>query len=315
MKNHLTLLAFWIYSPLCAIAQDIPYNFPPNAQPGKCYYNCYIPDQYKPLTLQILLAEGYTKYEMVAATYDTVVVDIVERPAYTTHTLVPPVFEIVTEQIAISDTVEQLQYIPPTFETISESILIQPASTQWQKTRRHACIANTVLDTDVCQVWCLVEVASQYQIRTQQVLKTPARIETRRIPPRYITLRKALLKSAAQVILTDIVPITRQIKTLKLKSPATQKAIEIPPQYSTITTNQLSKKAHIQGWLEVMCEHICFPQKIRQIQQALNKRGYRLIEDNLLNPETRKALIDLQEKNGLPVGSLNMETVRFLGVE
>jgi N-acetyl-anhydromuramyl-L-alanine amidase AmpD len=53
---------------------------------------------------------------------------------------------------------------------------------------------------------------------------------------------------------------------------------------------------------------------VSKIQEALNKKGYNLEVNNIMNDETKAALMDLQKKNGLPEGNLNMKTLRFLGL-
>lgn len=53
----------------------------------------------------------------------------------------------------------------------------------------------------------------------------------------------------------------------------------------------------------------------KQIKKALNKLGYDLEVNYIMDDETKAALLDLQKKNGLPEGNLNMETLRFLGLQ
>lgn len=56
--------------------------------------------------------------------------------------------------------------------------------------------------------------------------------------------------------------------------------------------------------------------KISQIQQALRAKGYDPGPiDNVLGAKTREALAKFQKDNNLPVGNLNVETMRALGVE
>lgn len=56
--------------------------------------------------------------------------------------------------------------------------------------------------------------------------------------------------------------------------------------------------------------------KISQIQEALRVRGYDPgPSDNVLGAKTREALTKFQKDNNLPVGNLNVETMRALGVE
>ncbi len=55
--------------------------------------------------------------------------------------------------------------------------------------------------------------------------------------------------------------------------------------------------------------------KISQIQEALRAKGYDPgPTDNVLGAKTREALMQFQKDNNLPVGNLNVETMRALGV-
>ena len=55
--------------------------------------------------------------------------------------------------------------------------------------------------------------------------------------------------------------------------------------------------------------------KISQIQEALRAKGYDPgPTDNVLGAKTREALTQFQKDNNLPVGNLNVETMRALGV-
>ncbi|MBP7535218.1 MAG: peptidoglycan-binding protein [Chitinophagales bacterium] len=55
--------------------------------------------------------------------------------------------------------------------------------------------------------------------------------------------------------------------------------------------------------------------KVSQIQEALRAKGYDPgPTDNVLGAKTRAALTQFQKDNNLPVGNLNVETMRALGV-
>lgn len=53
---------------------------------------------------------------------------------------------------------------------------------------------------------------------------------------------------------------------------------------------------------------------IRNIQEKLVELGYDVEVNNIINDETKFALIHFQRKNGLEEGSLNLETLKKLGV-
>jgi Ca-activated chloride channel family protein len=58
------------------------------------------------------------------------------------------------------------------------------------------------------------------------------------------------------------------------------------------------------------------PSKVAEIQQALLNKGYDTGPiDNVLGAKTRAALLQFQKDNNIPVGNLNLETMRLLGIE
>jgi len=51
------------------------------------------------------------------------------------------------------------------------------------------------------------------------------------------------------------------------------------------------------------------------LQKALIARGYEIGEvNNVMNSQTKAALLDFQRKNNLPVGNLNLITFDMLGI-
>jgi hypothetical protein len=60
---------------------------------------------------------------------------------------------------------------------------------------------------------------------------------------------------------------------------------------------------------------VCGVSRIKEIQEALVRRGYQLDADGVLNAETKAALVDFQKKNHLPQGRLDIETMNLLEVQ
>ena len=71
-------------------------------------------------------------------------------------------------------------------------------------------------------------------------------------------------------------------------------------------------------WREVVCEADVTPDLYKRIQQALIDRGYDVGSagaDGQIGKATKEALVKFQKANGLPVGSLDYETMVALGVK
>jgi hypothetical protein len=103
-----------------------------------------------------------------------------------------------------------------------------------------------------------------------------------------------------------------------VKSPAKTNSIEIPAEYETVTKRVLAKKGGFTEWREILCPDLVTSYTISQIQRALLDRGYDVGPagvDNVLGRDTKAALAKFQKDNGLPVGNLNFETLKALGVQ
>jgi len=79
----------------------------------------------------------------------------------------------------------------------------------------------------------------------------------------------------------------------------------------------LVKAGGFSEYREVVCSKNMTNQLVRQVQVALQKKGYTVGPagvDNVLGKDTRAALIKYQNDNNLPVGNLNVETLKHLGI-
>jgi len=101
-----------------------------------------------------------------------------------------------------------------------------------------------------------------------------------------------------------------------LKEPSFIKATLVESQPSNLSRNLFyisegnwSLPKHLIG--ETSCHSNIY---VLQVQCRLNDKGYSLEPNNFLDKATKEALIDYQKKNGLPVGTLNFETLKKLEI-
>lgn len=101
--------------------------------------------------------------------------------------------------------------------------------------------------------------------------------------------------------------------------------IEVKPyksgeyQYFRDEENQIiyiySKSNNWGKWKDVICGTGCYMPSYLSIHQSLKQKGYYSDTlNNILNESTKLALIQFQKDNNLPVGNLDIETLRGLGV-
>ena len=93
------------------------------------------------------------------------------------------------------------------------------------------------------------------------------------------------------------------------------RTIQVPAEYATVSKRAISRKGGFSEWREVVCANKITASLNRQIQRALRDRGYDPGPiDNVIGVRTKAALVKFQKDNGLPVGNLDMETLKALGV-
>ncbi len=266
-KNVVSATPATSATPVVPAAAASVGDVPPNAEPGKCYARCLIPDQFEFKEEQVLDKPVSFKMEVTPATYKTVNDTVVVKKAYTKKIVVPA-----------------------EFETVTEDVLVTPATTKWQKGKADAsCLSANPAD---CQVLCLVEVPAVYRKVTKKVLVTAASSREEDVP--------------AEVKIT-----TRKV----VDEPARNEKIEIPATYKSVMKKILVAKGGYQDWKEVLCADKLNEQRILAIQKALKAEGYDPGPfDNMFGAKTKEALIKFQQDKGLPVGNLNMETLKVLGV-
>ncbi|NNE29951.1 MAG: peptidoglycan-binding protein [Saprospiraceae bacterium] len=205
--------------------------------------------------------------------------------------------------------------VPAEYKTISRKVVKTPASTR------------------------TVEIPAEYSSRTYKKLVTAAgtsvmrkaklsssyTTKVRKACPQGYTMDTSGSGSAAgsgggsgdgDCIMVEEIPAQYgSVSKRVLKSPASTRTIEIPAEFTSITKRNLVKKGGFTEWREVVCPENVTGYTTRQIQQALKDRGYDPGPiDNVIGSRTKAALAAFQKDNGLPVGNLDFETMKALGV-
>jgi len=91
--------------------------------------------------------------------------------------------------------------------------------------------------------------------------------------------------------------------------------IDVPGQHETLSRTVKVADAKTE-WRSILCETNATPEKIREIQRALQVAGYNPGSiDGLIRGQTMAAINAFQKAKGLPVDPyINLETVKALGV-
>ncbi len=166
-RGFSALILFFAFV-VCGHAAFAQGDVPPNAEAGKCYARCYIPDEYGFIEQEVQDKPASKKVKVIAAEYKTVKDTIVVKPAR-----------------------KKLQVIPATFETVREQVMVEPARTEWVKGKADpGCLSENPED---CQVMCLVELPATYKTISRKIIKTPARTDEIDIPAELKIVEKRVL--------------------------------------------------------------------------------------------------------------------------
>lgn len=315
-------------------------GYPTNPEFGKCYAKCVVPDEYETVTEQILVKPESKRIITIPAQYETKTEQILIKEASTKIVPIPAVYETVTETIEVKPAATKLVEVPATFETVTERILTAPESGKWESKNIYgsgsssstggnsqyrgqvstACLQGKG-DPGDCNILCWVKIPAQYKTVTKKVEKTPATTNTIEIPAEYQTITRQVVKSPATTQTVEIPAEYRTITKRLLVSPAQTQEEVIPAEYSTVTKTQLVKKDGFttsgagNNWEEVVCDTKIDGNLIRNVQQALKNAGYyNGAIDGIQGGGTNSALKKYQQDNGLPVGNMNIKTLKALGV-
>lgn len=313
-RAWLALAALCAFSTAPVWAQATNDNFPPNAEPGKCYARCWIPDQYETTTEQVQVKPESKRLETIPGTFETVTERVLAKDAGKRLEVIPAVYETVTERVMIKDASKRLETIPPVYETVSEEVEVAPASTRWVRGKADAACVST--NPEDCQVWCLETVPAQKRTVTKTVLKTPASVREVEIPAEYANVTKTVMKTPPTTREIEIPAEYKTITKTVMKTPPSTREISTPGAFETVSKRRLVKQGGYMDWREAVCGKNLTTERIIAIQKALQAAGYETGPiDNVLGARTRAALEKFQRDKGLPVGGLNMETMKALGLQ
>jgi hypothetical protein len=250
---------------------------PTNGKAGKCYKQClkYDSTVVNPDPYAVIPPFGWE--EVLLQNTEAQQRFEIEAPRFDTVLLKIPV-----------DKVTRMAELPDEYGLVTEKIKVQEDAYKWVKKRT----SNEELGakTSNCIAVCLVEIPAEYKTIQKLVLKASTHQR------RYDNLDSILFK--------QVIEIKALMKTV----------IEIPPHYEQVF-KKLNPHASYSAWKEFLSCDDCGMNQVREIQEALKKRGYVVGElDNIMGVKTKAACIRFQKDNNLETGNLNIATLRALGL-
>jgi len=155
--------------------------------------------------------------------YKTVSEEIVIQKESSKTEIIPAKYEMVEKTIEIKPASKKTMTVPATYEFQEERVLVEKEKTVWKKGVNPA----TKLDGATGEIMCLVKV-----------------------PAKYKTIKKKVVKTAATTKVIEIPAVTKTIKVKKLVSAAETKTITIPEVKKTIEKKILDTKSEF-SWIKV----------------------------------------------------------------
>jgi hypothetical protein len=301
-----------------------------------------IPARYETVTEQVLVEPERVERRIIPAEYRTITETVVIREARLEPVVQPAVYEEYTEQVLVRDAYFTWQPSEPLYRAARTD------APNAEAFARATFAPEDLRETATGEILCRVEVPAQYRTVTRTRLVQPERIVYRAadgslsdtpveiealtetvtreeliqperviedvIPARYETVTRTVEVEPERIV-EEVIPAQfENVQRRVLVTPAREEVVEIPAVTETVTRTVFDGASDF-AWREVLCEINTTPQAIRTIQTALLDAGYSPGPiDGIFDELTYNAMVNYQESNGLPTGSLTRQFVEHLGV-
>ncbi len=230
-------------------------DYPPNAEPGKCYNKVLIPQVYESYTEQIIDAPGRTETRVIPAVYGMQTKQIVIREERIEYITIPATYKTITETVIIKPASTKTVTIPAVYKTITEQVLVKEAHTEWHRgipAKDAAAYGYQTKVTATGEVLCLILVPAEYATVTRQVLVTPEQTKIIQIPAETQVVTRQVIDQEARV---DKRVIPAEYGTVQVRVIVTPERIEtydIPPTYKVVTKQRLVSDNRFE-WRVIDC--------------------------------------------------------------
>jgi hypothetical protein len=190
--------------------------------------------------------------DLDAATPNTCFKEIYKSASYKTETeevlvqnernvteVVPAEFETKEEQVEVVPATKEVVQIEAVYETVEEKILIEEEKTVWKKGKNPA----QKLSGATGDIMCLVKIPAKYKTVEKQVLKSPASTEIKEIPAVVETI-------AVQKVIAE--PTVKHTVIPAVYETVEKKILETPAEFKWVNSDTEGE----EGWKET-AKQIC----------------------------------------------------------
>jgi hypothetical protein len=167
---------------------------PPNAQPGKCYAKCVLPNKFENVTEQVLVKAASKKITASKAVIENKTIDLVLKDASKKFIIIPAEYTTVTEQVMVKEPSKRLIPVQPVYETVD--ITKTDGDTATVVTRIVSVPAEYETATERVMIKAeskrFVEVPAVYETVTESYVLEPAYSKIDILQPQYETVVERL---------------------------------------------------------------------------------------------------------------------------
>ena len=253
MKFTYALMATFL---LASVGLNAQQGLPENPDPEKCYVRCITPDVFETQEVRVQVAPAYTVLEVVPGEFEEVTEEVLVKEGYTRWEYTPATFR--TEQVTYTYNGPQtsVSITPATFTDATEDVLIQPAVSRWEYQPYEGCESD---DPNDCQVLCYRSYDAMYRTVPVQRLGSDASSSTTNIPAGDTrSYSKEVVDNPANMREVEVPPVYETITRMVETTPETVVEREVPAEYITITQEVLVTPGGLTTYEEIDCELVSY---------------------------------------------------------
>jgi hypothetical protein len=282
---------------------------------NSCYGNVLMPSVYDTIIDRVEIRASYTYLKRTPPIFDTIIEMILIRPGYTKYEVIEPVFETEFVKMKVKD-MESVIAANAYTETriLTDKIEARPSVKVWRKTKRMKDCKSK--DPEDCLTWRVQTLPAEF-IDIQR--EFPATLNKNgsnidQIPEQYITFEKKILKREGSFKEVNVLPEHKEVIRLVKKRNASFEEVTVPGVFEEVKRITLISEGGNVEPREVVCP-TDYKEYIRPLQEKLQTLGYDVgTIDGILGRNTKEVLLIYQVENNLPIGQLDFETMKYLGL-
>jgi len=228
--------------------------------------------------------ECYAKV-LVPAQYDTVTEKVLKREASEKISVAPAQFEWVEERVMSREGTDEFKVIPAEYKWVEEKVMVEPAATR------------------------LVVVPAEFETVSERVLDRPEQTTWKRgrgpiervdhitgeilclvvEPATYKTIERSVVKTPASTKAVEVPPVFKTVRKQVVETPARVEKVVVEPEYSVVKVRKMLEPAR-ETRVSVPAEYQTVTKRVKVSSESLRWRPI-LCETNV----TRDVIASLQQ--------------------